>query len=316
VTHVYEDNVPRLRIAPEVGAQPVILPDWMKIPYIIETEVDDTGLEPDVLPAAAIRHGDRLEHPSGGYGTVGAFMMSLGDIYVITAGHVVEGGQNNIFDLKHALTTGVAHATRLPQLHPDNNDRWAKEAAGLLKLRHVDRTKVDYSMPSVHVYDFASGEPKNFDLEHGQNRGLYFLDQLKGGALKVYKEGATTGRTVGTLREIIRHMPKAFYVMDGLHVTQTPKEDLKMDALGITLKELKSRHAHRWVGVVEWVHPTIPFSAPGDSGSLVYAMKNTAVVPLGIHIGRPNGRPGCSLFLALESFLLEGELHGLNLYFP
>jgi hypothetical protein len=120
---------------------------------------------------------------------------------------------------------------------------------------------------------FRKWGAKKFDLEHGKIRGLYFLDQLKRGALKVYKEGATTGRTVGTLLEIIRHMPKAFYVMNGVHVFQTPKEDLQMDALGITMKELKRRHAHRWVGVVEWVHPTIPFSAPGDSGSLVYAMK-------------------------------------------
>lgn len=119
---------------------------------------------------------------------------------------------------------------------------------------------------------------------------------------------------VGTFRQIIRDMPDAFHVKDGNHMVPTPNANLNMDALGMTLKELKNRHAHRVVGVVEWEQHTIPFALPGDSGSLVYAMNNSAIVPLGLHIGRTNGynRPkstnGYRLFLALECFLFEGEV--------
>jgi hypothetical protein len=90
---------------------------------------------------------------------------------------------------------------------------------------------------------------------------------------------------------------------------ETPDEKLKLDGLGITLEELKTPDAYKWVGRVRWIADCDPFSAKGDSGALVYAVADGATVPLGIHIGRPVLNPKCSFFLGLESFYIEGQLH-------
>lgn len=56
-----------------------------------------------------------------------------------------------------------------------------------------------------------------------------------------------------------------------------------MDDLGLTLKELKQRHMKRWVGYVDWMDEHTSFADSGDSGSLVYAMKNGGGAPRNTH---------------------------------
>jgi hypothetical protein len=67
--------------------------------------------------------------------------------------------------------------------------------------------------------------------------------------------------------------------------------------------------------VVDWVSGVDPFTDMGDSGALVYGLEKSAIVPMGVHIGRPQYREKSSLFLSLESYVVEGEKLGLNLYF-
>lgn len=64
-----------------------------------------------------------------------------------------------------------------------------------------------------------------------------------------------------------------------------------------------------WIGFVRWL-PEIPFSASGDSGSLVYTIKGGTFIPLGIHIGAPSARFDHSCFVSLETYCLEAEAEG------
>jgi hypothetical protein len=68
-----------------------------------------------------------------------------------------------------------------------------------------------------------------------------------------------------------------------------------------------------WLGVVEWMG--IPFSSPGDSGSLVFAREDGIHIPLGIHVGSPASMPNTSMFISLDTFCLEAEAEGLGPHF-
>jgi hypothetical protein len=79
-----------------------------------------------------------------------------------------------------------------------------------------------------------------------------------------------------------------------------------LDASGLTAEELRSMHWYRWVRVVEWVEGFKPSAQKGDSGALVYAMKESAMVPLGIHIGYSSNYPNCNFFWHQNLLSLKG----------
>jgi hypothetical protein len=56
---------------------------------------------------------------------------------------------------------------------------------------------------------------------------------------------------------------------------------------GINLKD--DHYNYRWVGKVMPMDAQRPFGAPGDSGTVVYAVEWGIVVPLGIHLGTKGG---------------------------
>ena len=65
------------------------------------------------------------------------------------------------------------------------------------------------------------------------------------------------------------------------------------------------------------------FGAPGDSGSLVYAIESGVYVPLRIYLGTPEAwraqdaqQASCSCFISLETFAYGGLQEGLELVFP
>lgn len=106
--------------------------------------------------------------------------------------------------------------------------------------------------------------------------------------LLVFKKGMSTDLTMGRLVEVSQEIPSGWWS------DKTSDCDIDND---------------EWLGFVEWI-PGIPFTAGGDSGSLVYAVENGVVLPLGIHIGVPTGRHEQSCFICLETFCLEAESEG------
>jgi len=77
-------------------------------------------------------------------------------------------------------------------------------------------------------------------------------------------------------------------------------------------EEGEEKESSEWLGVVEWMD--VGFADSGDSGSLVFAMEDGTYIPLGIHVGSPEGTR-TSIFISLETFCLAAEEEGLEPYF-
>lgn len=74
----------------------------------------------------------------------------------------------------------------------------------------------------------------------------------------------------------------------------------------------------RWMttngwGVVSWTG--LPFSSPGDSGSLVFAIEDGIHIPLEIHVGAHENQK-CSYFISIETFCYVAEAEGWEVRFP
>lgn len=65
-----------------------------------------------------------------------------------------------------------------------------------------------------------------------------------------------------------------------------------------------------WLGKIMWESRETPFSAPGDSGALVYALEKGTVIPLGVHLGSPSSWPSHSSCLSIETFCADGKKAG------
>jgi hypothetical protein len=70
---------------------------------------------------------------------------------------------------------------------------------------------------------------------------------------------------------------------------------------------------NEWMGVVQWMDA--PFSAPGDFGSLVFALEDGVTVPLGIHVGAPEDIPRYSFFISIDPYCYEADKEGWELCF-
>ena len=73
-------------------------------------------------------------------------------------------------------------------------------------------------------------------------------------------------------------------------------------------KEGNDFDVDEWVGYVDWVEGD-DFAAPGDSGSLVFALEDNTIIPLGIHIGSSNNK---SYFVNLETCCYGGGSMGFD----
>jgi len=103
---------------------------------------------------------------------------------------------------------------------------------------------------------------------------------LKLAPIIVHKFGASTDLTTGRFVEILNKPPNGWY---------GPEENEGSDLEDVEQDD------NEWLGVVEWVG--IPFTAPGDSGSLVFARQDGIHIPLGIHVGSP-GNTHTSIFIS------------------
>ena len=65
-----------------------------------------------------------------------------------------------------------------------------------------------------------------------------------------------------------------------------------------------------WLGKIKWVSEDFPFSAPGDSGALVYALEKGTVIPLCVHLGSPTAWRHHSVGMSIETFCLDGKKGG------
>jgi hypothetical protein len=164
---------------------------------------------------------------------------------------------------------------------------------GLLSEHTLKNVQVD-----CHHYNRDPSNGFAFDPTSASRRD-YIEQAMLDGPVIVYKLGATTGYTAGILIAIQDDVVPHCDFLDGY----------PMDPL--------ARHHDEWIGLVRWDWPNKPFAKPGDSGSLVFAGSERAIIPLGIHIASSNAMDETSVFISLDTFCLQArKREGLALTFP
>jgi len=205
----------------------------------------------------------------------------------------------------------------------------------------------DHCIPNLDVHYFST---RNLLLSQildpvSIRRAGYFRKLAYGPGLVVYKNGGTTGLTLGHLVKVMESPPQGWYELPGaeddtrewweVSNEDDDEDDDEDDEEGESENDDEEEgesendddeegeseneddededEDDEWLGLVKWAD--IPFSAPGDSGSLVFALESGVTVPLGIHVGSPEYYPGHSLFIGLEAFCYEAEREGWELNF-
>jgi hypothetical protein len=97
--------------------------------------------------------------------------------------------------------------------------------------------KVLYLAKDGFVGRGSAGEQRSFHLDRR-------IEEKSG--IRVYKEGYVTGYTFGVFSSIFRNMAKAlsYHLLERLE--KTPPEELKLDHLRITVKQLFADDVYRW----------------------------------------------------------------------
>jgi hypothetical protein len=203
-----QKSVPQLRISSSTTVTPIPLPSWLKVSYIVIGDpLVDEFIPEAIEPDEALQSGDRIIDHSGvvrGSGTVGAFMRSGNDLYALTAGHVVNDAAGTTFEIEHRVTETKIRADHLKLRHSDRHDPWTREVR-ILRVRAEDRDRVDPYLKRVNVHKYSEkGEAKKFDMKNDSARGWAMPGVVRArSAIRVYKEGRTTGKTFGALTAIV-----------------------------------------------------------------------------------------------------------------
>lgn len=159
----------------------------------------------------------------------------------------------------------------------------------------------NHSITNLDPHHFSSENllpSETLDPLSARSRDIRKLAKRPG--LDVYKRGAATDVTLGYLVKITQEPPKGWYEREE---TESGTEEWR-DEVSTDDEELDDEE---WIGFVKWTN--IPFTAPGDSGSLMFALESGVTVPLGIHYGDPESIPNHSIFFLHHSrpFVMKGR---------
>lgn len=161
--------------------------------------------------------------------------------------------------------------------------------------RRISNLNVHYFLSEGHTSSILEmADPVNLLRRYAIQKRLF------AGPIDVYKVGAATDLTMGRFVNITDIPPEGWYEPED-------EEEVK------EVEKEVDKEEDEWLGVVEWMD--VPFSAGGDSGSLVFAREDGIIIPLGIHVGSPESMPNTSIFISLETFCFEAEAEGLELKF-
>jgi len=278
-----------------------------------------------------VQTGDRVCEqlwPITGRGTLGMFMLSGDECFGITAGHVLEkNGPRWTLTTDH-LRGGPAQAQHVPVKSENPKDLFKGEV-GILRLDPDTRCHVNTTIPRINVNLFGETQRLRFDplhLNFGRfsARAFELQARMTSGPLFVFKQGITTGYTMGRLSQVMFSFPPSWLqhsvhgrnaeMTSGITDATDPLSWVNYSFDNLDAEMMKAPSQYRWLGLVEWSAGQV-FTLPGDSGALVFAIQQTQVIPLGIHLGIASEYPGHSLFMGLESFVIEGKGLGLDLRF-
>lgn len=288
-----------MRISGE-NAQP--LPLWMKVPFLIPSNYEEIKIIPETCANQKIDYGHCLQDEADcPIGTVGPIMSSPrpggGSVHVVlTACHVVPEMATEMHISSGRMRKVKVEVSRTSRR--DTNGRmlksfsspWACEVAFLM-IHPNDFQIFNSTIFNLNCHGFGHGPASSADMRDPLAIPRYSLLQsiIDICPPLVFKRGMSTDVTMGHLVEISKEKPRGWWPSD-------PRKEIEIDDM-------------EWLGYVRWI-AGIPFSAEGDSGSLVFAIEDGVFIPLGVHVGAPSSHPGHSCFVSLETFCLEAEDEG------
>lgn len=265
-------------------------------------------------------NGESLERM---HGTLGPIMSSplpgtqSGSTFVaLTAAHVIPDGVRyleipNPMKVNSYVELKVPHISKRLQGQRaayDKNTPPFFDDLGFLVItpNDVKYFACQYLNVNVHFFDQRSG-PEAILLDPlARSRYSILKKILRHSSIIVFKKGSASDQTMGHLVDVTREPPEGWYEWEIVDMEsdvcfESPQSD-------IASSFSSTDDIFGWFGVVKW--STVPFAAPGDSGSMVFAVESGVRVPLGIHVGSPESMPDHSVFICLEAFCLEGEKQG------
>jgi hypothetical protein len=227
-----------------------------------------------------------------------------------------------------------------------------RDDCAFLIVDQKDLPHFDHSIPCIdlHFYNSEKTSSDNALDPLSASRREDLKVRLSESPLVVYKRGASTDLTMGYLTEINDEAPNGWYQPlsdeeddtqeeggDGIvfededteddtqeedgdgnvFEDEDTEDDTEEDGDGNVFEDEDTEddtEENEWIGIVKWAD-NVPFSAPGDSGSLVFALEGGITIPLGIHVGAPGSKPQHSAFISIETFCYEAEKEGWSLQF-
>lgn len=318
-----------MEIMPAPGYNPPALPDWLQIPYLVPVVGRDLRLRYDDFINPGIKSGDLIHNSTDdqsegeehAVGTLGAIMAS-GDTYVaLTAGHVIkdevsemmvqESADNPVISLE--VPQPFRRINGRPVMHLSEPSS-LRDECGMLLISEDDIHQFNYVIPRLNTHFFETFDSDHENQVPGDPIATSRCEAIKNLVDKepiiVFKQGAATGLTMGSFERIFD--PSAFESKsknDG----DNESEDEEGDIVPTQYDN------NEWMGCVRGVNDSLPFTASGDSGALVFAMSQDGItIPLGIHVGTvvENGvLNGCSIFISLEMFCHQALRVGWRLSF-
>jgi hypothetical protein len=325
----------RMEISARPGQTPPPLPKWLQIPFLVPIQGYHFRIVPESSCAnPAIQPGDELfitDDPIFGElkhtGTLGPIMVSThfktqDPTYVaLTAGHVIPNYQDTMFVRKKLdnafIPLKVSERSKRLKDRPINyrdEPPSFRDDCALLKLDINDVNYFQIYMTNINLHyfgcttaDIPAADALN-PLAYPRHKALCQL--LRRSRLIVHKLGASTDLTTGYLVRTQKKV-EGWYVPESRSsaASESSSEDEESDSD----ESDGDLDEEEWLGIVQWGETA--FSAPGDSGSLVFAMEEGVVVPLGIHIGAPTSILEHSVFISLDTFCYKAEEEGWDLAF-
>lgn len=180
-----------------------------------------------------------------------------------------------------------------------NDPAGFRDDCAFLKINMSDIEEFNHLLPcsNPHYFEFLKASDEILCDPVSTNRRESLEGLLNINRLVVYKQGAVTDLTMGFFEQILDKPPEGWYTGGKNH------------------DEEEEQDPNEWLGRVRWLSEESPFSAPGDSGSLVWARERGITIPLGIHLGCLRSMPGCSIFMSIETYCYEAEKEGWELVF-
>ena len=219
----------------------------------------------------------------------------------MTAGHVVPDGETSMVttlpnqeQVSLCVPPQFCRTNNRPACRQEQTQSWLDEVT-ILEVAGRDYHKFDCGIAGCNLYALhaqdATEDDKTNLLRHERTDVLMNTLSVVG-TFTVYMRGNTSGITTGQLSRV-RHRTSM---------------ELPNDEDHLAPDQLTSQ----WVGEVTW--EGTPFAAPGDSGSLVWAVVNDEICPLGLLLGRVVAQP-LAFFASVDGLARGAAKFGVRLEF-